>query len=339
MAYELNEGNGEDIKEKELSESEERRGKLKLIKNDLLARIAVMWENKENEPILRSDFKLRVRPANMNVETSDIFPFRAVESCFEAEAEKLLQSIGRQFPGRNLIMEFLLYPYEHGGRKMRFDAVFKPLNGVAGVPARNQVPAEEIVVPASVPPPVSEQVAVPESPVQEEQPVPETPVTPAAPKVEIRKARVRVRRSIIDTGIPLPVIDRPLLPSKKERKSTLEQLKEMIREAAALKAAEADPDNGVMDKPLDQAFADWHLYSKSQVFKRIKKAFEAGKINTPRDLVARLGTDDPTNKEWRDFVRRLDAPIGPNWLGESGSRDLLHWMRRNGLIKPDFRVE
>lgn len=416
MAYNQPERIVDSQKENERLESEERRNSLKLIKADLLRRIAAKWANKEKEPIVRDDFKLCVRPANMAVSSSDIFPFGSVEFCFEQDAEKMLYRMGRQFPGRNLIMEFLLFPYEHGGKNLRPEAVFKPLGVVVGKrvvaeisPVSAQITATavqvevqshaEVLIPDKAPVtaqmPVllaqadqsapegvdtvidasSQQTAFAPDAVQAIMEVPPREMVPAqetssgketefmqdiSSSQEITKKRKRVRNRIDKAGVSLradipaiakagadaagtgeavPVADSLLLPSNNGMKSTLEQLKELIRGTAVISSEKEDSDIDTADKPIDYDFAKWRLYAKSQVLKRIKKALEANGINTPRELADKLGTDNPTKKEWQDFIRSLDVVIAPNWLGGSGSRDLLYWMRRNKLIQSDFRKE
>ena len=368
MALDQPESNSGNQEETERHELEARSKSLKRIKADLLARIAALWANKDNEPVMRSDFKLIVKPGNKAVVTSfDIFPFSTVELFFEEEAEKMLQRVSRQYPGSNLIMEFLLFPYEHGGRRLRSDAVFNP---VVSAPARKSIPVkkgngkpeakaeaekvEQITVPAQEieqeRAEVKDQIIKTEIPVETESPtaVEAQPAVEVSPDVEVLTPQSEVALPSVEVPrteeaspaiLAPPAVEMPILPSKKERKSTLEELKKLIREAEAARSAGEGPDKDFSNSPIDYDFRKWNEYPKSQVLKRIRRAFEVNGINTPGEIVARLGTDNPTKKQWQDFIRSLNVAIGPNWLGESGSRDLIYWMRKNKLVKPDFRKE
>jgi hypothetical protein len=225
-------------------------------------------------------------------------------------------------------MEFLLFPYENGGRKMIPEAYFKPLAGDPPAPEA-QIPANNTATR------IKDEVIL-------------TPTQRVEAEISRKKAELKHQIEVAEAlpanaaPVEVPVTENPAptgtVKSEKAASSTLQKLTMMIRETNSRSSETAELSGKFMDSPIDYDLEKWDLRGNS-VLKRIRKALSTNGIRTPRELLACLGTDYPTKREWYDFIAKLDSAIGPNWLGVTGSRDLCYWMRKFGLIQRQFREE
>ena len=111
-------------------EAVERRELLKVIKLELLTRIVEIWANKGLKPVTRDNFRVQIGLDKSAVRIGEIISFGMVAKFFETEVEKMLIKFDQRYPGRQVVMEFWLFPYEHGGEKMRPDVLIKPITAL-----------------------------------------------------------------------------------------------------------------------------------------------------------------------------------------------------------------
>lgn len=341
----------------------ERRVLLAAIKQELLTRIAEMWGNKEWEPILREDFKVRVRVNGSMVSTSKVITFGMVARYFETEVEEMLMRFDRRFQGRNLILEFWNYPYENGGRKMRGDVALKsvlPVPAATPKPKSQPRPAEvaervelaevshavreELQVQTDVALAVPEEVSTVAEILEPEQIVEETASSAASTTVVEETSQPLAEE--VETEVITAVA--PVVGEEAEEAPSDEAVAQIIKTVPPRPAmsppgldisAHGETVAGFLDKPINYDFREWKLYRTSPLPRKIRAAMLMNGIHTPRTLIEVLGTNCPSLGEWRTFIFRINSKMEKqSRLGDGSAAELLKWMRMKGLINTEFRA-
>ncbi len=87
-------------------------------KNEITQKIEFLNANKCDYPLPRPDYKVIIRPLGMRIYGHTTMLFDNTHYFFESNITKLIADMLRIYDNKDLILEFKLYPYEHGNKKL-----------------------------------------------------------------------------------------------------------------------------------------------------------------------------------------------------------------------------
>lgn len=166
--------------------------KIGRMRDDLLAKIAAAYKNREMFPLTRENFKIRIKPLGTRIISTDIIPFSTVERFFVTTFEKMLGEMIRNYPTSSFTVEFWLFPYEIGGRKFMDNVIFYP--------QQNEVKKDERK-PKTAAQPVVETIAEPVTEVLETVVEEIAAAIPEMPAIDITE---------VENGLEIGVLDTPI---------------------------------------------------------------------------------------------------------------------------------
>lgn len=312
------------------------RSDLNKIRDGLVMMVVQIKANRGLTPYLREMIAISVRIPKSMYKYRNEFTFNQLENGIGVvrQLEEWIANLEKKNDKAAIVLDAYLYPYEQAGGKKLMAKTLKcvlpsadvPIGATVVVKTRKEAQAK-----------IAEAVVVTEEAIAVE----------VIAKAEAPSANSKTVDVPLTDEVVTPMEMQETAISQKNgggsgRFEVGEILAELLaqseRNANKINEQLSDPEE-FFQKPINYDYRKWNLWSTDGTRGILRRTFKEHNIVSPGDLMRFLGTNDPTEQEWKDFIARLNdhnAPI-KLFVGRGSENSLKTWMKKHKMIPEGFR--